>query len=44
LKSFVDDHLKSTLDPLAGGGEIHFDNVLRKVQKRLDDKYEDIAR
>ena len=27
LKSFVDDHLKETLDSLAGGGAILFNNV-----------------
>jgi len=27
LKKFVDDHLKETLDSLAGGGDILFGNV-----------------
>jgi hypothetical protein len=29
LKKFVDDHLKETLDSLAGGGAILFGNVQR---------------
>ena len=39
----MNDHLKETLESLSGGGDILFVNVQRKIQSKLENKYDDVA-